>query len=164
MNTMTKSRPATALCVVTGGQTGVDRAALDVALALGLSHGGWCPRGRRAEDGPIDERYALRETESDRYHIRTERNVEDADATLILTLGGPLTGGTRLTQTYARRHGKPCRVVALGDETDPAAVRAWLAELDVRILNIAGPRESTQPGVYAAAADWLRRLWRGAES
>jgi hypothetical protein len=104
--------------IVSGGQTGVDRAALDVALALGYPCGGWCPRGRRAEDGPIDDRYPLTETKTDRYQERTRLNVRDADATLIVTRGYPV-GGTRLTVDTAVRAGRPCLVIDL--DTAPAA-------------------------------------------
>ena len=75
--------------IVSGGQTGVDRAALDVAIMLGFAHGGWCPAGRLAEDGPIDAHYALRETASAAYDVRTERNVVDSDGTLVLASGEP---------------------------------------------------------------------------
>lgn len=163
--------------IVSGGQTGVDRAALDAAIAAGLLHGGWCPRGRRAEDGPIDARYELRETESADYAVRTEWNVRESDATLILARG-PLQGGTALTLRLARRWDRPHRVVDLGksdlDEsnreasdrddadrkgpTSPADVATWLAEAEARILNVAGPRESTSPGIGKLAETWLRQL------
>ena len=95
-------RPARDLRVVSGGQTGVDRAALDLARELHLPCGGWCPRGRRAEDGVVPARYRLRETPSTAYTQRTEWNVRDADATLILHRG-PLQGGSALTARIARR-------------------------------------------------------------
>ncbi len=117
--------------IISGGQTGVDRAALDAALSLGIEHGGWCPRGRRAEDGRIASRYRLRETQSSRYHVRTRANVLDADGTLILTRG-PLTGGTGLTQRVAFEQARPCLVVDLDAEPlDPAAVHVWLAAHDI---------------------------------
>jgi hypothetical protein len=145
------------LKVVSGGQTGVDRAALDVALALGLPCGGWCPRGRRAEDGSIDPRYPLRETPSRDYAERTEWNVRGSDATLILHRG-PLVGGTVLTLALARRHRRPVLAVDLGVKADAAAVRAWLRASSPRVLNVAGPRESTAPGIQAEAARFLRRV------
>lgn len=155
MTTRPRSGP---LRILSGGQTGVDRAALDVAIELGIEHGGWCPRGRRAEDGRIDDCYQLRETDASEYHIRTEMNVEAADATLILT-AGPLTGGTRLTEIFAARHGRPYRVVDLDQPIEMHELRHWLEGFEV--LNIAGPRESSQPGIYARAGQLLRTLLAG---
>jgi hypothetical protein len=143
--------------ILSGGQTGVDRAALDVAIALGLEHGGWCPRGRKAEDGRIDERYQLRETESSEYHVRTEMNVQAADATLILAAGA-LVGGTKLTEIFALRHGARYRLVNMNEPIDFDALRAWLRNEKIAVLNVAGPRESTQPGAYQQAFAALHRL------
>ena len=143
--------------LISGGQTGVDRAALDVAMELGIRCGGWCPRGRKAEDGPIDRSYPLWETPSDRYAERTEWNVRVGDATLILTIGPP-TGGTALTKSLADDFGKPCLVVDLEQPTETAAVLQWLSQHAVNVLNVAGPRESTSPGVYRQAQTFLRRL------
>ena len=143
--------------IVSGGQTGVDRAALDVALALGLTHGGWCPAGRRAEDGRIPDRYLLRETGSPDYAVRTEWNVRDADATLVLC-SGPARGGTALTVRLARRHAKPLLIVDLSAPPPPASVRRWLAEHGVVTLNVAGPRKSTAPGAHEHAARYLRTV------
>src|SRR4030042_6079458 len=98
--------------ILSGGQTGADRSALDVAIALGISHGGWCPRGRLAEDGRIPDRYQLRETDYREYAVRTEQNVVDSDATLILC-SGVLSGGTELTLRLAERHHGPHLVSAL---------------------------------------------------
>ncbi|MEM8679348.1 MAG: putative molybdenum carrier protein, partial [Planctomycetota bacterium] len=92
--------------VVSGGQTGVDRGALDAAIYLGLPHGGWCPRGRLAEDGVIPARYELQETTAPQYAVRTEKNVIDSDATLILH-SGPLSGGTKYTRAMAEKHQRP---------------------------------------------------------
>lgn len=142
--------------VVSGGQTGVDRAALDAAMALGLACGGWCPRGRRAEDGPIPSRYPLRETPGNTYPERTAWNVRDSDATLVLTLGKP-RGGTALTIGLAHKAGRPVMVVDLSTEVPGAAeVRAWLDREGVRTLNVAGPRESESPGTHAMAFRFLR--------
>lgn len=155
---MANERPK--LKIVSGGQTGADRAALDVALALGLPVGGWCPKGRRAEDGVIPDRYPLVEIPERDYQVRTRRNVEGSDGTLILNLGA-LEGGTALTVKLAREVvGKPCRVVALEKGIDPANFRAWLETQWIAALNVAGPRESKRPGVYAAAVRCLEELLR----
>jgi hypothetical protein len=147
----------TRLKIVSGGQTGVDRAALDVGLALGLPVGGWCPKGRRAEDGMIPDRYPLTETPEADYDTRTRRNVEDSDGTLILNLG-TLDGGTALTVKLARQMGKPCLMVALEDGIEPTAFQEWLDAHPIAVLNVAGPRESKRPGVYAAACRLLDTL------
>jgi hypothetical protein len=143
--------------MVSGGQTGVDRAALDVAIELGLPCGGWCPRGRRAEDGPIPEIYPLRETPSASYPERTAWNVRDSDGTLIITRGKP-RGGTALTVSLARRAGKPVMVVDLNGGADVGRVQAFIVENGIRVLNVAGPRESEAPGIHDQAAALLRAL------
>ena len=143
--------------IISGGQTGVDRAALEAAIALGIPHGGWCPRGRTAEDGPIPSRYELQETDSPDYAVRTERNVLDADATLIV-YRGRLSGGTELTAQLAERHGRACMVVDLHDPTEPEAVRRWLDANRVEVLNVAGPRESQSPGIAVLAGEFLTRV------
>lgn len=145
-----------------GGQTGVDRAALDAAIAHGVPHAGWVPRHRRAEDGPIPARYAgLRETGDDAYATRTEWNVRDADATLVITVGR-LAGGTLFTLETAARLGKPHLVVDLAARTPDDAARAvwaWLAGLPHPVrLNVAGPRASDTPGIYTRARDLLDRI------
>jgi len=144
--------------IISGGQTGVDRAALEVALQLGLDCGGWCPRGRRAEDGPIHERYPLQETSWHGYPQRTRYNVRDSDATLILT-HGPVDGGTALTVRLAEKLIKPYLVVDLNcDEVTTQDVARWLTSTKIVVLNVAGPRESSQPGIYDAARTFLLRL------
>jgi len=143
--------------VVSGGQTGVDRAALDAARGVGLPCGGWCPRGRRAEDGAIDAGYPLEETPSEDYAERTRWNVRDSDGTLVLTRGRP-SGGTALTVTLARRAGRPLLVLDLAGRPERDAVERWVREHDVGILNVAGPRESQQPGIYDEARRFLDDL------
>ena len=134
----------------------MDRAALDAALALGLPCGGWCPRRRKAQDGPIDERYPLRETPSGQYPQRTEWNVRDSDATLVLTRGRP-RGGTALTVTLARRLGRPCLVLDLAAHPDPGEVQRWTEAEGLSTLNVAGPRESQHPGIQDEARAFLER-------
>ncbi|UWX58168.1 putative molybdenum carrier protein [Chlorobaculum sp. MV4-Y] len=132
--------------IVSGGQAGVDRGALDAAIAAGFVHGGWCPRGRRAEDGVIPEKYRLVETPYSRYAVRTAWNVHDSDATLVLT-SGPLAGGTKLTVEYARRYGRACMIVDLDGRADAGTVVEWIGANGIGVLNIAGPRESEKPGI-----------------
>ena len=144
--------------IIAGGQTGVDRAALDVALVLGIPCGGWCPRGRLAEDGPIDPRYPLSEAPSTDYAVRTEWNVRDADGTIILTKGEP-EGGTRLTLDLARKNAKPNLLIELRSHPDPIVVARWARAHHVRTLNVAGPRESTVPGIYNDASGFVVKLF-----
>ena len=143
--------------VIAGGQTGVDRAALDAAMAAGLLIGGWCPKGRRAEDGVIPMSYPLQETPLPHYTQRTQWNVRDADATIILTRHDP-TGGTALTIYTARRLHKPYRVIDLTTKPAPHDVASWISHAGLTVLNVAGPRESTSPGIYQEAFDWLREV------
>jgi hypothetical protein len=150
---------ASMLKVVSGGQTGVDRAALDAARALALPCGGWCPRGRKAEDGPIAAEYPLRETPSEDYAQRTEWNVRDSDGTLVLTRGEP-SPGTAYTIDLARRLGRPLLILDLGDEPDPAAAWRWIEDEAIGVLNVAGPRESQSPGIGAPARAFLERFFR----
>ncbi|CAN5726528.1 putative molybdenum carrier protein [soil metagenome] len=146
--------------IVSGGQAGVDRAALDAAIEAGVPHGGWCPAGRWAEDGPIPLRYHLRETPSPDARDRTIRNVRDSDATLILLRGAP-SGGTADAIGDAARLGKPVRRVDLRSDPDPQAVREWIESVGASCLNVVGPRESESPGIYAAAHSFLRAVFSG---
>ncbi len=144
--------------IVSGGQTGVDRAGLDVAIALGLAYGGWCPRGRRAEDGEVPSRYELIECDSYHYQVRTELNVQDSDATLIL-YERELKGGTLLTARLASEKLRPYLCMDL-QLCAPELAQSWLQEIKPRVLNIAGPRESMQPGIYERAFDWLLQVFQ----
>ncbi|MCP3867962.1 MAG: molybdenum cofactor carrier [Gammaproteobacteria bacterium] len=136
--------------IVSGGQTGVDRGALDAALNMGFPCGGWCPRGRRAEDGPLSGKYPLKESVSSDYRQRTEWNVRDSDGTLIL-YEGTLEGGTALTRDLAESYGRPFLVIDLNDNQSVDRIRKWLEETQVHILNLAGPRESKNPGISGRA-------------
>jgi hypothetical protein len=143
--------------IVSGGQTGVDRAALDVALDLGIDCGGWCPAGRWAEDGRIADRYPLRETPSAELAVRTAWNVRDSDATLILLRGVP-AGGTLATLEQARLLGRPVMLVDLATPVRPDEIGGRLAPRGPVVLNVAGPRESESPGIYADAHAFLTHL------
>jgi len=153
--------------LVSGGQTGVDRAALDAALAAGVPIGGWCPRGRRSEKGLIPRRYPLKETAERSYAVRTEWNVRDSDGTLIIVLS-KVSSGTKLTLDLARRHGRPLRVVHLrppssqnlfSDENSLTeqidSVVDWIRDHRIRVLNVAGPRGSSHKDVYREAKQFV---------
>ncbi len=143
--------------IISGGQTGVDRAALDFALERGIPVGGWCPLGRRAEDGRIPDHYPLKETPTDVYPQRTGWNVRDADATLIF-FRDQLSGGTLLTYQLTLKRRMKRRTVNLNGNSQPKSVWAWLERHRVQTLNIAGPRESENPGIYEQAFNYLNRL------
>lgn len=143
--------------IISGGQTGVDRAGLDAALEAGIPIGGCCPKGCLAEDGVVPACYPLTELTRGGYPARTEKNVIDSDGTLILNVGR-LSGGTRATVDFARKHGKPFLVVQLDQHPNFAETSAWVADNGIRTLNVAGPRESKHPGVYMAALSFLRQL------
>lgn len=143
------------LRVISGGQTGVDRAGLDAARTCLLEIGGWCPKGRLAEDGKIPEEYPLTEAESPAYPQRTEWNVRDSDATIILTCGR-YGRGTTLTMELAKKLNKPVLLIQLKDRKwDCQATRDWIVSHKVQTLNIAGPRASNQPEVYDLARNYL---------
>jgi len=137
----------TMLFVMSGAQTGADRAGLDWAISRGLSYGGWCPKGRRSEDGTIPEHYLLSETPSSNYRQRTEWNVRDSDATVIFTLGDDLDGGSKLTARMAQELGRPWLHFRPG--VHPRYLAQFVVRNQVRKLNVAGKRESSAPGVYA---------------
>lgn len=146
--------------IVSGGQSGADRAALDWAIQNDLPHGGWCPKGRIAEDGRIDSRYTLRETDSEGYRQRTRQNVVDSDGTLILNTG-ELSDGSLATLRFAERFGKPCLVLQLDSANELESVSRmieWIGTYQIDVLNIAGPRESKRPGIYRMALAFLDRV------
>ncbi|HOC69738.1 MAG TPA: putative molybdenum carrier protein [Candidatus Hydrogenedentes bacterium] len=150
--------------ILSGGQTGADRGGLEAALRCGVLHGGWCPKGRKAEDGRIPACYTLRETDTENYPQRTERNVVDSDATLVFTRGVP-AGGSLLTLELARRYGKPWYAVDLARESweeHITGIVAWLQGKatdgegtscgrppEACALNVAGSRERENPGIEA---------------
>ncbi len=145
--------------IVSGGQTGADRAALDFALAKGVEHGGWCPKGRRAEDGRLPERYRLLETPERNYRQRTEWNVRDSDGTLIV-INLELSGGTRYTLDVARKLGKPFLLMEKGGREKEKELLDWLENNRVQVLNVAGPRSSTEPEIYGMTLKLLEAVYR----
>jgi hypothetical protein len=147
--------------IVSGGQTGVDRAALDTAIKLGIAHGGWIPRGRLTESGALPQKYQLKETSSSQYSVRTEKNVVDADGTLIIS-HGPLTGGSGYTREMAIRHSRPWLHIDL-DRTAAfqaaAAISNWILQKKIEILNVAGPRASQDPAIYQDTLNILESVY-----
>ena len=133
--------------IISGGQTGADRAALDWALSHGIPCGGWCPKGRKAEDGIIDARYPLRETPSDSYLQRTEWNVRDSDATIVFSINPVLSGGSKKTLEFAHKHNKPCLHLHAGMADAGERLRSFVHLGEIHVLNVAGPRASKEPTV-----------------
>lgn len=146
--------------IISGGQTGVDRAALDIGLELRIPIGGFCPKGRRSEDGSIPAKYPMIETASADYRVRTEKNVIESDGTLILTIG-QVSGGTAYTIKMAKKNQKPYFVVQLEqDELDSIQkTTEWITQHQIRILNVAGSRESKTEGIHRRSLDFLRKLF-----
>ena len=146
--------------IISGGQTGVDRAALDAAIEMGIEHGGWIPKGRKAEDGPLDGKYNLKEMKTSSYKARTEQNILDSDATLIVS-HGKLTGGSALTKKLAEKHSRPCLHVDLSATNPFSALKAvcyWIEHNNVEVLNVAGPRLSKDPQIYEATLTLIKNI------
>jgi predicted Rossmann-fold nucleotide-binding protein len=146
------------IIIVSGGQSGVDRAALDFALENGIKCSGWCPAGRLAEDGMIAHKYPLNETASKDPAVRTRLNVEQSDATLII-YRGEMDEGTRLCKHTAKQINKPLFIVNLAATPEAKSFQQWFNTNTIRKLNIAGPRESNTPGIYKATKVLLITLF-----
>ena len=145
--------------LVSGGQTGVDRAVLDLALEAGIPCGGWCPKGRWAEDGPLPRHYPLRETPLARVVQRTLWNMRDSDATLVLARHRPQRGwGGSAILTSQAGVARPRLVVDPRADRGPRQAGAWLRRHRVRLLNVGGPRASEDAEIYDLARDFLERL------
>ena len=146
--------------ILSGGQTGADRAALDFAIKHHIPHGGWVPKGRKTEDGTLDQKYQLQKMPTDEYSKRTEKNIVDSDATLILSHAS-LTGGSALTQSLADKHGKPCIHIDLSKVDIRKAVliiNIWIQRYKIKVLNVAGPRASKDLKIYQATIDLLEAV------
>ena len=151
--------------IVSGGQTGADRAGLDAAIELDIPHGGWIPKGRKTEDGGLPEKYRLKEMPTGSYEARTEQNVIDSEGTLIVS-HGMLNGGSAKTRRFAKKHKRPWMHVDLektGIFKAAMDVRNWVEENHIRILNIAGPRGSKDPEIYGTTRKLLTLIiqWKG---
>jgi hypothetical protein len=133
--------------IVSGGQTGADRAALDWALSRDIECGGWCPKDRKAEDGEIAEKYPLMETPSASYSQRTEWNVRDTDGTVVLSIAPVLNGGSKKAVEFALQYNKPCLHIHSGQSEAVQSLREFIGDNEIATLNVAGPRASEEPDV-----------------
>ena len=133
--------------IISGGQTGADRAALDFAIEHGIPHGGRCPRGRKAEDGPLATKYLLTETPSSSYPQRTEWNVRDSDGSVIFSIAPKLTSGSKKTIDFAIKHNKPWLHLHKSGAAPEVALVEFIHKHEIATLNVAGPRASKEPEV-----------------
>ena len=148
--------------IISGGQTGADQGALDAAMRLGIEHGGWIPRGRKTEAGPLPDKYDLSEMPTASYPERTKKNIRESDGTLILS-HGTLTGGSEFTRRMAMKYRKPMLHIDFNRMVpfDAAVViNNWMVDHDITTLNVAGPRASTDPRIYRAALDIIEAVDR----
>jgi hypothetical protein len=147
--------------LISGGQSGVDRAALDAAIKLAIPHGGWIPRGRLTENGPLPPKYQLKETGSNSYADRTERNVLDGDGTLIIS-HGPLTGGSKYTREMAIKHNRAWLHIDLNQIPafqTAVTIKDWVQMNNIEVLNVAGPRASQDPKIYKEVLKILESVY-----
>ena len=143
--------------IVSGGQTGADRAGLDFALAHNIPHGGWIPKGRKTEEGPLSDKYQLQEMPTGSYQIRTEKNVLDSDGTLIVSHGN-LSGGSAMTRELVKKHKKPWLHIDLDNVHQAEAAKLlaeWIERHHLAVMNVAGARSSKDPKIYQATFDLL---------
>jgi hypothetical protein len=146
--------------IISGGQTGADQAAIDIAIKLGIPYGGWLPRGRKTEKGPLPDKYQLQELRDSSYSKRTEKNVIASDGTLIIS-HGKLTGGSELTRKTADKNDRPCLHIDLDKTIAFKAgqqIKSWIETHKIEVLNIAGPRESNDPKIYKAVGKVLETV------
>jgi len=144
--------------IVSGGQTGADQAALDVAIKFAIPHGGWISKGRKTENGPLPDQYRLKEMPAVSYYKRTEQNVLDSDATLIIS-HGKLTGGSYYTRRMAKHYHRPWLHIDLDKVNSFEAakkINSWILKNNIEKLNVAGPRASEDPKIYQAAFDLIQ--------
>lgn len=143
--------------IISGGQTGVDRAALDVAEEMGIPSGGWCPAGRDADDGPIPDKYPMQETTAYDHTVRTGFNVRDSDGNLMFYRGS-LHGGTAYAVEMATRMNRPVKAIDVDAPPSPGEVASWIDENHLRVIHIGGQREATSPGIYQQAYKLIRSI------
>ena len=147
--------------IISGAQTGADRAGIDAAIESGVAYGGWLPHGRKAEDGIVSKKYTkLQEIIGGNYPERTKQNVMDSDGTVIFGYG-KLTTGSALTRKLAKQHNKPCLHIDLDIIKEPVPViKDWIVDRDIKVLNIAGRKASKAPGIYDKVKDIIRQVLR----
>jgi len=141
--------------IISGGQTGADQAALDAAITLGIPHGGWIPKGRMTENGPLPDKYDLIEMPTASYPERTKKNIGESDGTLILS-HGRLTGGSEYTRKWALKYGRPLLHIDLSSVTSFVAavqINNWIVDYDIKVMNVAGPRASKDSKIYQTTLD-----------
>ena len=146
--------------IISGGQTGAARAGLDAAINKRLPCGGWCPKDRKAEDGQVPKKYPLQETDSDDHSVRTEQNVKDSDGTIVFTFGEPI-GGSALTIEFAEKHEKPVLQIDLSKNSKQFLldeICGWIIRNKICVINVAGSRESKNPGIYNSVYNILTRV------
>ena len=146
--------------IISGGQTGADQAALDAAIKFNIAHGGWVPKGRKTENGVLPEKYRMQEMDTANYAARTRRNVMDSDGTVLLARG-PLSGGTLLTRKIAHQADRPCchiDLLAMDEFEGALMLNSFVTESDIRVLNVAGPRLSNDPGIYRSVKAVIEAL------
>ncbi len=146
------------IVIISGGQTGADRAALDWAITHNIPHGGWCPQGRITSDGPLDSKYQLRETPSDEHIERTEWNVRDSDATVVFTLAAQTVGVAKKTITCARKLKKPCLHLHRGILAVSEKLLTFIEKHQARRLNFTGSSETEEPGLAVWVAQSLDKM------
>jgi hypothetical protein len=150
--------------IISGGQTGADQGALDYAMEKGMEAGGWCPRGRVCENGIIPAKYPVEEVAEDDYNLRTKRNVQDSDGTLVIIRDGYMEDGTHRTVEYCMGLSKPQFLVDLhvmsGQlESVCHALINWIDHHGIEVLNVAGNRESNSPGIQKETAAFLGQVF-----
>ena len=147
--------------IISGGQTGADIAGIDAAIVCNIPYGGWLPKGRKTENGPLPERYTgFQVMTRGGYPKRTEQNVIDSDGTVIFTYG-KLTPGSAMTKKFAKQQKKPCLHIDLDAAENPALdINDWIMEWDINVLNVAGSSESKMPGIYDRVKNIINQILR----
>lgn len=146
--------------IVVGGQAGAEIAAAEAAISCGVPYGGWLPKGRKTENGPVPEKYTEFKTVDGGYAVRTEQNIINSDGTLIFTYAKlcPSNDST-LPKKIATQHNRPFLIVDLASGKNPASkIADWIIEWDIHILNVTGEKASKAPGIYDQVKNIISNL------